>query len=105
MEEDSGLQDTAHVLEEGDVVWHASLALVNLETGLNSYYKLQILQLDTKVLYRYRIRVHVFTRGVNVTAWSRLAGGRVPVPRVGAHGHGPRRVQTRPAAPRRGEWV
>ncbi len=49
MEEASGLAAEGHVLEEGDVIWNASLSMVNLDSGVNSYYKLQIIQMDNKV--------------------------------------------------------
>ena len=43
----SELADSHHVLEEGDEIWNASLSNVDLRSGLNSYYKLQILVHDT----------------------------------------------------------
>eukprot|EP00049_Salpingoeca_infusionum_P016729 m.345280 g.345280 ORF g.345280 m.345280 type:complete len:1053 (-) comp16140_c0_seq2:7529-10687(-) len=44
---ESGLQQTHHVLEEGDTVWNASLMRTDIQRGSNSYYKLQILVSDT----------------------------------------------------------
>jgi hypothetical protein len=43
---DSGLAATAHVLEVGDTVYAAVLALSDTATGVNSYYKLQVLESD-----------------------------------------------------------
>ena len=38
----SELDERAHVLEEGDVIWNASLSKVDLRAGTNSYYKMQV---------------------------------------------------------------
>ena len=46
VEPDSGLEDAAHVLKEGDTVWNAVLGLVDLVRGTNAFYKLQLLQSD-----------------------------------------------------------
>lgn len=42
----SGLVDTCHVLQRGTDVYSATLGLVDINTGQNSYYKLQVLQED-----------------------------------------------------------
>lgn len=31
-----------HVLEEGDTIWNASMAMTDVRRGTNSYYKLQV---------------------------------------------------------------
>ncbi|XP_078256074.1 poly [ADP-ribose] polymerase 1 [Rhinoraja longicauda] len=43
---DSGLEDTAHVLEQGGRIFSATLGLVDITRGTNSYYKLQLLEDD-----------------------------------------------------------
>ena len=42
----SEMEDTCHVLEEKGTVYSATLGLVDIVRGTNSYYKLQILQAD-----------------------------------------------------------
>ncbi|XP_066991017.2 poly [ADP-ribose] polymerase [Anabrus simplex] len=44
---DSGLDDVAHVYQEGKDVYNAVLGLTCLQTGKNSFYKLQVLAADT----------------------------------------------------------
>ncbi|KAF6073568.1 poly(ADP-ribose) polymerase 1 [Phyllostomus discolor] len=43
---DSGLEHSAHVLEKGGKVFSATLGLVDIVKGTNSYYKLQLLEDD-----------------------------------------------------------
>ena len=38
----SGLEETHHVLKEGDLLWSIVLAKADVQTGRNSYYKLQV---------------------------------------------------------------
>ena len=40
------MEDTCHVLEEKGTVYSATLGLVDIVRGTNSYYKLQILKAD-----------------------------------------------------------
>jgi len=51
VDEDSGLEDVAHVLEEGKEVWMATLNITDITSGVNSYYVLQLLESDTKGEY------------------------------------------------------
>lgn len=48
---DSGLEDTAHVLEQGGRILSATLGLVDISRGTNSYYKLQLLEDDHRKRY------------------------------------------------------
>ncbi|XP_057363781.1 poly [ADP-ribose] polymerase 1 isoform X3 [Manis pentadactyla] len=48
---DSGLEHSAHVLEKGGKVFSATLGLVDIVKGTNSYYKLQLLEGDKEVRY------------------------------------------------------
>ena len=43
---ESELEDTHHVMEEGKQVWNSVLGLVDIVTGANSYYKMQLLESD-----------------------------------------------------------
>ncbi|CAK9216513.1 unnamed protein product [Sphagnum troendelagicum] len=54
--EDSGLQETGHVLEDGKTIYTVTLNRSELSTGINSFYVLQIIEEDkTKsVHYVYR---------------------------------------------------
>lgn len=45
---DSGLSDVAHVYKDGRDVYSAALSLTDLQTGKNSFYKLQLLESDNK---------------------------------------------------------
>ncbi|GCB86814.1 hypothetical protein scyTo_0027514, partial [Scyliorhinus torazame] len=45
---DSGLEDTAHVFEQGGKILSSTLGLVDISRGSNSYYKLQLLEDDNK---------------------------------------------------------
>ena len=38
----SGLEETHHVLKEGDLLWSIVLAKADVQTGRNSNYKLQV---------------------------------------------------------------
>ncbi|XP_055275757.1 poly [ADP-ribose] polymerase 1 [Moschus berezovskii] len=48
---DSGLEHNAHVLEKGGKVFSATLGLVDIVKGTNSYYKLQLLEDDKESRY------------------------------------------------------
>ncbi|XP_020642204.3 poly [ADP-ribose] polymerase 1 [Pogona vitticeps] len=48
---DSGLEDTAHVFEKGGKIFSATLGLVDIVRGTNSYYKLQLLEDDRELRY------------------------------------------------------
>ncbi|XP_020837799.1 poly [ADP-ribose] polymerase 1 isoform X1 [Phascolarctos cinereus] len=48
---DSGLEDSAHVLEKNGKIFSATLGLVDIVKGTNSYYKLQLLEDDREVRY------------------------------------------------------
>ncbi|XP_053460936.1 poly [ADP-ribose] polymerase 1 [Nycticebus coucang] len=48
---DSGLEHSAHVLEKGGKVFSATLGLVDIVKGTNSYYKLQLLEDDKENRY------------------------------------------------------
>ncbi|EDL94827.1 poly (ADP-ribose) polymerase family, member 1 [Rattus norvegicus] len=48
---DSGLEHSAHVLEKGGKVFSATLGLVDIVKGTNSYYKLQLLESDKESRY------------------------------------------------------
>uniref|UniRef100_A0AAQ4RBD5 Poly [ADP-ribose] polymerase n=1 Tax=Gasterosteus aculeatus aculeatus TaxID=481459 RepID=A0AAQ4RBD5_GASAC len=45
---DSGLENSAHVLEQGGRMYSATLGLVDIVRGTNSYYKLQLLEDDVQ---------------------------------------------------------
>lgn len=46
VEPQSGLEHRAHVYKHHDEVWSANLCLSDVQTGKNSYYKIQLLQSD-----------------------------------------------------------
>ncbi|XP_059573331.1 poly [ADP-ribose] polymerase 1 [Alligator mississippiensis] len=48
---DSGLEDSAHVFEKGGKIYSATLGLVDIVKGTNSYYKLQLLEDDREIRY------------------------------------------------------
>ncbi|XP_066550886.1 poly [ADP-ribose] polymerase 1 [Amia ocellicauda] len=48
---DSGLEDCAHVLDQNGKIFSATLGLVDIVRGTNSYYKLQLLEDDVKKRY------------------------------------------------------
>ncbi|XP_069743933.1 poly [ADP-ribose] polymerase 1 isoform X1 [Narcine bancroftii] len=48
---ESGLEDSAHVLEQGGRILSATLGLVDITRGTNSYYKLQLLEDDNRKRY------------------------------------------------------
>lgn len=43
-----GLENSAHVLEQGGKMYSATLGLVDIVRGTNSYYKLQLLEDDVQ---------------------------------------------------------
>lgn len=43
---DSNLEDEAHVLKDNKDVYNAVLGLTDIQSGKNSYYKLQVLEAD-----------------------------------------------------------
>ena len=43
---DSGLEDEAHVLKTKDALYSVVLGNVDIQSGRNSYYKLQVLEHD-----------------------------------------------------------
>ena len=45
---ESGLEDKAHVYKSGEDLYSVVLGSVDVQEGRNSYYKLQLLQHDTK---------------------------------------------------------
>ncbi|XP_062857542.1 poly [ADP-ribose] polymerase 1 [Trichomycterus rosablanca] len=48
---DSGLEDCAHVLDQNGKIYSATLGLVDIVRGTNSYYKLQLLEDDVQKRY------------------------------------------------------
>ncbi|KAE8600352.1 hypothetical protein XENTR_v10013202 [Xenopus tropicalis] len=48
---DSGLEDSCHVLEKGGKIFSATLGLVDITRGTNSYYKLQLIEHDRNSRY------------------------------------------------------
>lgn len=50
---DSGLEDLAHVYGEGKLKYFAILGKVDIQSDKNSYYKLQLLESDSKQKKRY----------------------------------------------------
>uniref|UniRef100_A0A8C8R4N6 Poly [ADP-ribose] polymerase n=1 Tax=Pelusios castaneus TaxID=367368 RepID=A0A8C8R4N6_9SAUR len=48
---DSGLEDFAHVFEKAGKIFSATLGLVDIVKGTNSYYKLQLLEDDREIRY------------------------------------------------------
>ncbi|KAI4349414.1 hypothetical protein L6164_010006 [Bauhinia variegata] len=44
--EESGLQDSGHILEDGNSIYDTTLSMSDLSSGVNSYYILQIIQED-----------------------------------------------------------
>ncbi|KAG6929434.1 poly(ADP-ribose) polymerase 1 [Chelydra serpentina] len=48
---DSGLEDSAHVFEKSGKIFSATLGLVDIVRGTNSYYKLQLLEDDREIRY------------------------------------------------------
>ncbi|KAL3678725.1 hypothetical protein R1sor_021681 [Riccia sorocarpa] len=63
--EESGLQDTSHILEVGNVIYNVTLNMSDLSTGINSYYILQIIEHDQKAVY------HLFRK------WGRVGNSRI----------------------------
>lgn len=64
----TGLERSAHVLEKGGKVFSATLGLVDIVKGTNSYYKLQLLEDDKG------------SRCAGVRGAVLLEGGRLAVP-------------------------
>uniref|UniRef100_A0A1B6DFG5 Poly [ADP-ribose] polymerase n=1 Tax=Clastoptera arizonana TaxID=38151 RepID=A0A1B6DFG5_9HEMI len=48
---DSGLEDVAHVYKEGNDLYSTVLGLTDISKGVNKYYKMQILESDSKSSY------------------------------------------------------
>eukprot|EP01018_Ginkgo_biloba_P034176 Gb_33067 [translate_table: standard] len=63
--EESGLQDTGHILEEGKSIYNTTLNMSDLSTGINSYYILQVIEDDK------RAGCHVFRK------WGRVGNSKV----------------------------
>ena len=57
MDEDSGLADTGHVLDEKGVVWSVMLNLTDTHVGSNSYYSVQLIESDTGGTYNVTVRI------------------------------------------------
>ncbi|XP_050442642.1 poly [ADP-ribose] polymerase [Adelges cooleyi] len=53
VEPQSELQHKAHVYKHNNVVWNANLCLSDVQSGKNSYYKIQLLESDNKNSSRY----------------------------------------------------
>ena len=68
----TGLEHNAHVLEKGGKVFSATLGLVDIVKGTNSYYKLQLLEDDKE----------------SRCAWGRGCVQRSALPRAGPLGAG-----------------
>lgn len=51
VEPQSGLEHRAHVYKHNNEVWNANLCLTDVQTGRNSYYKLQLLEADNNKRY------------------------------------------------------
>lgn len=47
----SGLEHKAHVFKHHNEVWDANLCLTDVQSGKNSYYKLQLLEADNNIRY------------------------------------------------------
>ncbi|XP_024382940.1 poly [ADP-ribose] polymerase 1 isoform X2 [Physcomitrium patens] len=63
--EDSGLQDTGHIVEEGKVIYTTTLNRSELATGINSFYVLQLIEEDAKKT------VHLYRK------WGRVGNDRI----------------------------
>ncbi len=83
VEMDSGLAEEAHVLEDAKGVWSAALSLVDLDAGLNSFYKLQLLQLDHGRVCFASSFLHLLP----LTICQFAAADHLSVSGVGAHWH------------------
>ena len=73
VDDDSGLSDSAHVLEERDDVWAVTLNITDISTGVNSFYILQLIEGDARADYT------VFRK------WGRV-GTTIGNHKVSAHG-------------------
>lgn len=51
VEPQSALEHKAHVYKQNNEVWNANLCLSDVQTGKNSYYKLQLLESDNNNRY------------------------------------------------------
>lgn len=51
VEPQSGLEHMAHVYKHNNDVWNANLCLSDVQTGKNSYYKIQLLESDNNNRY------------------------------------------------------
>jgi hypothetical protein len=60
-----GLLLQAHVYKAKEALYSVVLGVVNVQTGMNSYYKLQVLQHDKKP--KYVINTYSFIRCYTVT--------------------------------------
>lgn len=56
----SGLEDSAHVLDQNGKIYSATLGLVDIVRGTNSYYKLQLLEDDVQKRWALPIFVIYF---------------------------------------------
>ena len=63
---ESGLEDKAHVYKSGEDLYSVVLGSVDVQEGRNSYYKLQLLQHDTKAhkyvlgrIFRRKVLLHM----------------------------------------------
>jgi len=45
---DSNLDETGHIYDDKKLVWTASMTSADIQTGRNSYYILQLIEMDTK---------------------------------------------------------
>lgn len=63
--EESGLQETGHILEEEKSIYNTTLNMSDLSTGINSYYILQVIEDDKKA------GCHVFRK------WGRVGNSKV----------------------------
>lgn len=63
--EESGLQETGHILEERKNIYNTTLNMSDLSTGINSYYILQVIEDDKKA------GCHVFRK------WGRVGNSKI----------------------------
>lgn len=55
----SGLEDVAHVYREGEDIFNAALSLSDVQSGKNSFYKIQLLESNTAQSKKYKIFIPV----------------------------------------------
>lgn len=48
MDPDSGMEDVTHVYNDGKALYTTVLGLTDIASGVNKYYKMQILESDNK---------------------------------------------------------